>query len=120
MSDTEGDHLFSRTQKIIILALVCVLALGLFLLRHRRNMTASDVTAISGDSAYALRIDINSATWREIALLPGVGEATARAVVADREAKGPFTSVDDLTRVAGIGEKTVAGIAPYAKVGPDE
>ena len=35
--------------------------------------------------------------------LPGVGPATAAAIVAERERNGPFASVDELDRVRGIG-----------------
>lgn len=50
-------------------------------------------------------ININSATATELQGLSGVGEATARAIVEDRESNGPFTSIEDLMRVSGIGEK---------------
>ena len=51
------------------------------------------------------RIDINRATVTELDALPGIGPAKAQAIVADREANGPFRSVDDLLRVKGIGPK---------------
>ncbi len=37
--------------------------------------------------------------------LPGVGPSTARAIVEDRDANGPFSTIEDLMRVSGIGEK---------------
>ncbi len=42
------------------------------------------------------------------ALLTGIGETRALAIVAHREQHGPFSSVDDLAEVAGIGPATVA------------
>jgi competence protein ComEA len=42
--------------------------------------------------------------------LNGIGEATAQKIIADREKNGPFSSVDDLTRVSGIGEKKLAAL----------
>ncbi len=50
-------------------------------------------------------ININFATVEELDGLPGVGEATAQAIVDDREVNGVFASVEDLMRVSGIGEK---------------
>jgi competence protein ComEA len=50
-------------------------------------------------------IDLNSADAALLDTLPGVGPSTAAKIVADREANGPFASVDDLGRVAGIGPK---------------
>jgi len=57
-----------------------------------------------------LRQDLNSASAEDLEALPGIGPKTAEAIVQDRQARGPFQSVDDLTRVKGIGKKTVAGL----------
>lgn len=51
------------------------------------------------------KVDINSADVARLDTLPGVGPATAQRIVTDREANGPFASVEDLGRVPGIGEK---------------
>lgn len=56
------------------------------------------------------RVSINTATAGELQTLKGIGEATAEKIVADREANGPFASLEDLTRVSGIGEKKLAAI----------
>ncbi|EFK54718.1 ComEA family DNA-binding protein [Corynebacterium genitalium ATCC 33030] len=48
-------------------------------------------------------ISLNSASAGELTELPGVGEATAAAIVAHREANGPFTAVEQLMDVKGIG-----------------
>lgn len=56
------------------------------------------------------RVSINTATAEELQTLKGIGEATAEKIVADREANGPFASLEDLTRVSGIGEKKLAAI----------
>lgn len=48
-------------------------------------------------------VSLNSASASELTALPGVGEATAAAIVAHREANGPFTAVEQLTDVRGIG-----------------
>ena len=65
--------------------------------------------APGGDAASqtgaASLVNINLATAHQLQALSGVGEATARAIVEDREAHGPFSSVEDLMRVSGIGQK---------------
>ena len=48
-------------------------------------------------------VSLNTATAEELTTLPGIGAATAAAIVAHREANGPFTSVDKLMDVRGIG-----------------
>lgn len=53
-------------------------------------------------------VNINTAGIDELDRLPGIGEATARAIVEEREANGPFSTPEDLMRVSGIGEKKYA------------
>jgi competence ComEA-like helix-hairpin-helix protein len=59
-------------------------------------------------------VNVNAATPAELELLPGIGPALASRIIASREAEGPFTSVDDLQRVKGIGPKTVENLRAYA------
>ncbi len=54
------------------------------------------------------RINANSDDSADLALLPGIGETKARRIVESREKDGPFSDIDDLTRVHGIGPKTAA------------
>ncbi|ATJ82484.1 ComEA family DNA-binding protein [Halomonas beimenensis] len=56
-------------------------------------------------------INVNTADAALLAELPGIGEAKAAAIVEDREANGPYAAAADLTRVSGIGEATVEGLA---------
>jgi competence protein ComEA len=80
--------------------------------------TVTDTTTASGtaDSGASSLININTATISELCELNGVGEATAQAIIDEREANGPFTSVEDLLRVSGIGEKKLAKIKDYVCV----
>ena len=58
--------------------------------------------------AVAAPIDINTADAKTLAaVMPGVGPKTAQAIVDYRTQKGPFKSVDELTKVKGIGTKTL-------------
>lgn len=54
-------------------------------------------------------INLNAATEAELLRLPGIGPAKARAIVAYRQSRGPFASVEDVLRVPGIGPSTLAG-----------
>lgn len=68
---------------------------------------ASGGLSPSGDDGL---VNINTATAEELETLKGVGAATAEKIIADREANGPFKSIDDLTRVSGIGEKKLSAM----------
>jgi len=67
---------------------------------------ASDVGASAQGVATADGpVNINRASESDLDALPGVGPSTARAIVEDRDANGPFSTIEDLMRVSGIGEK---------------
>ena len=55
------------------------------------------------------KIDINTATEKELTMVPGIGHVMAARIIAAR----PFRSADDLKRVSGIGDKKYALIRPY-------
>jgi len=57
--------------------------------------------------AMAAAVNINQADAKLLATLDGVGPQKAAAIVAYRDANGPFRSVDDLAKVKGIGAATV-------------
>ncbi len=53
------------------------------------------------------KININTATAKELALIPGVGPVTAKNIISYRKKHGKFKSSKDLLNVKGIGEKTL-------------
>ena len=64
----------------------------------------------------AEKLDINTATLEELISLPGIGEKRAQDIIDEREANGPYRFPEDLARVSGIGETTVAGLLDYITV----
>lgn len=61
-------------------------------------------------------LDLNAATPDQLVTLPGVGPATAAAIVAERERMGGFTAVDDLIEVTGIGPAKLAQLRELVRV----
>lgn len=55
------------------------------------------------------KVDINTATEKELTMVPGIGHVIAARIIAAR----PFRSADDLKKVSGIGDKKYARIRPY-------
>ena len=66
--------------------------------------------------ARAMEINLNTADEQTLCLLPGVGAAKAQAMIAYREANGPFASLGDVLNVPGIGEAMVARWNGYTLV----
>jgi competence protein ComEA len=62
-------------------------------------------------------LDLNQATSIQLQELPGVGPATATAILDYRTEHGPFVAVDDLLDVRGIGPATLDGFRDLVRVG---
>lgn len=72
----------------------------------------------SSQFAMAAPVDINTADAKAISkIMKGVGIKKAEAIVAYRKKNGKFKSIDDLSKVKGIGKKTVAKNRKYIGVG---
>lgn len=82
----------------------------------RLGEVAPVVASPGGVEAPAGPLDLNRATAEQLDDLPGVGPATAAAIVAHRDANGPFSSVDDLADVRGIGPAKLAAIRDLVTV----
>ncbi len=61
-------------------------------------------------------VDINTADQVALESLPEVGPVTAQAILAWRDANGGFTAVSELLEVDGIGDATLAAMAPFVTV----
>ncbi len=73
-----------------------------------RYLTACAVLLLAGAVHAGEPVNINTADAETLAsAINGVGVKKAREIIADRQQNGPFASVDDLTRVSGIGTQTV-------------
>lgn len=73
-----------------------------------RQLIACAVLLVAGIVHAGEPVNINTADAETLAsAINGVGIKKAREIIADRQQNGPFTTVDDLTRVSGIGTQTV-------------
>ncbi len=70
----------------------------------------------AGSAAPADPVDLNRATPADLDALPGVGPATASAIVTWRDENGGFHRVDDLLEVPGIGPAKLERLRPHVRV----
>lgn len=75
--------------------------------------SAPSAAAAPGTAPSDRLVNINTASPEQLEELPGVGPVTAGKIVDWRTDHGAFTSVEDLLEVDGIGEKTLAQLAPH-------
>lgn len=72
--------------------------------------------AAAGAEAPTGPLNLNTATLEQLDELPGVGPATAQAIIDERDRRGGFTSVDDLLDVRGIGPAKLEGLRDLVTV----
>jgi competence protein ComEA len=70
----------------------------------------------SGSGIPAPLVDLNTATAAELESLPGVGPATAAAIIDYRQRNGPFETVDELAEVRGIGDAKLGQLRELVRV----
>jgi len=92
---------------------ICALMAGLLapFVVHAGNPASADVAAPQASGV----VNIGTASAEELERLPGIGEKKAHAIVEHRKTH-PMRRLEDLTRVKGIGRKTVARLRPYLTV----
>ncbi|WP_145030306.1 ComEA family DNA-binding protein [Caulifigura coniformis] len=118
LSDDEDTFLqWTRQDRwfLAVLALAIVVLLGIHFARLGGWGLKPLEFARPESRKYEFQLEVNGATWVEWMQLEGIGEATARKIVAERDANGPFRSVDDVARVKGIGPATLEKIRPWLR-----
>ena len=85
-------------------ARLSALALGLALAAAAPAFAAAKLSGV---------VNVNTATAEQLTLLPGIGDARAREIVAARQKQGGFKRIEDLLAIKGIGETGLAKLRPY-------
>jgi len=98
------------------LNLAAPLADGIQILVPREGETVAPPTSGGAVAGVAGLINVNTAAATELEELPGVGEVIGQAIVDYRTENGPFTSVDQLLDVSGIGDATLENIRELVTV----
>jgi competence protein ComEA len=76
----------------------------------------ADSSAGAGSSPAPKLVDLNTASIADLDTLPGIGPATAQAIIDYRSQHGRFRSVDELLNVRGIGQSKLDELRPLVRV----
>ncbi|WP_251520375.1 MULTISPECIES: helix-hairpin-helix domain-containing protein [Staphylococcus] len=80
---------------------------------HQEDVAATSNVSKSENSE---TINLNNATESDLMKVPGIGPVKAQAIIEYRDNEGSFNSVDQLTEIRGIGEKTLEKLRDYFTV----
>lgn len=95
---------------VVCLSLLLLIGQWFFFGGHRGDIVEfEEITSRPAN----FQIDINQADWPEFIMLPGIGETTAKRIIAYRKTHGPFTGHADLLDIEGIGERTLGRMGPF-------
>jgi competence ComEA-like helix-hairpin-helix protein len=103
-----------RTQAAVLV--LALLTTGLVGWRWCADHLGTRPTDLHRDATH--RIDLNRASRAEVRQVPGVGPQLADRIVAERDARGRFARVEDLSGVHGIGDATLGKLRPWVTVEP--
>ena len=105
-----SDQFFAGTLAIIILAALLI-QWGWF----RTSKNGAEIER-PVELQYQFSLDINSATRIEWMQLEGIGEVMADKIIRDLKQNGSFQSINELTRISGIGKKTLEKMRPHLRI----
>lgn len=94
--------------KRIIVVSISLLLMSLFL--------ANTVSGEQTKQQFAGYLNINTATYEQILLLPDMSAKMAQNIISYREINGPFISVDDLIKVKGFWYTYIDQLRPYVRL----
>jgi len=75
---------------------------------------------LSSSVALAQTVNINTASAEELQAVPGIGPKLAEEIVIERQSNGPFSAVDDLSRINGISSGLIAKVSSQITTGSEQ
>lgn len=113
-SSRTGLTLKSLEQSALVAALLACAAIlvGYVAFSYNRHDSLIDIDEMEYRPTRYV-VNINTATWPELANIPGVGPNLAKTIVEHRSEFGAFSTIDEFEQVPGIGEVTLEELRPY-------
>ncbi len=107
----------ARAAVLLLGFAAAVLAGALLFLPSVYQRDFAPLPAVQEELEQSGKIDLNQADLETLCLLPGIGEVKAQRILEYRQAHGPFSSLEEVDQVEGIGPKTIESWDGLACVG---
>jgi competence protein ComEA len=107
-SDVSPGTQSRRLGMTVLAAGLAALAGGVWLAGRGEPLPVSTT-----DGAAPYQVDVNTAGWAELSLVPGLGGVLAKRIVEYRDRHGPYRSLDELVAINGIADVRLREIRPY-------
>jgi len=127
MSDSAGmpvarkQALIARGEQAVLVVLALVVVAGVAYRAITYLRLGREPLEVVPAAPPTYRVNVNTADWVKLLLVPGLGESLAKRIVALRDERGGrFEHLDDLLAVRGIAEKKLANLRPFLFIGPTD
>jgi len=113
-----------KKSNVVIIVLFSIIVIGILILlvRNLRQTPRNGkdlqkkMSMIKEQGKEFKKVNINTAGLEKLVKLPGIGPVKAQAIIEYRENIGKFESINEITKVKGIGEATLAKLLPYLEI----
>jgi competence ComEA-like helix-hairpin-helix protein len=105
---------FTREERMAIILVLAALWVG-WLVKCLVIVYPGTETLYQGEKLESkpLLINLNTATYKDLVRVPGIGNGTASSIISYRYAHGSFHDVEELLEIKGIGEKKLSRIRKF-------
>lgn len=103
----------------LVIVILILIANNLLQTSQRKRELQEKKEIVEKKTEEVRKVNINKADIETLVKLPGIGPIKAKAIIDYREKIGEFKSLDEITKVKGIGKKTMAKIEPYLEIEGD-
>ena len=116
-----GD--IKKKSKVTIIVMVSIIVIGILLIVNNLLQTSQKkkefqerMEILEKETEEVRKVNINKADIETLVQLPGIGPVKAKAILDYREKIGQFQSLIEVTKVKGIGKKTLTKLLPYLEM----